>query len=273
MRDHMLFLFVILLIAMLGVVFVLTYIAGDRSFDTCANIAKRDAPKNWATKVKIGIIGDSWVADQKLDQAVLGTMLVSGIQAEVVSSGQPGAVSRQIYRNLTSEDISPFSSRYLLMDEDIDYLVVVAGINDTVEHIGRDYYAHHMLCIIKAAQTRGMHPIIVEIPEYGIEITPSKSFLNYAKRLIYRIAYDGNDHRVITAYREALRAGLTPEMMKDMSIVALSTLNKNYPESTELYENPNHLSKEGYQKLGQMISETIIKSHKNRLQRMANRRS
>ena len=28
------------------------------------------------------------------------------------------------------------------MDEDIDYLVVVAGINDTVEHIGSEFYAH-----------------------------------------------------------------------------------------------------------------------------------
>jgi len=269
MRSFMFLLFVISLVAMFGVVCVAKFIAKDRSFDTCANIAKRDATENWATKVKIGIIGDSWVTDQKLDKAVLNAMLVSGIQAEVVSSGQPGAVSRQVYRNLTSEDINPYSARHILMDGDIDYLVVVVGINDTVEHIGRDFYAHHMLCIIKAIQLRGIHPVILEIPEYGIEITPPKSYLNYAKRLIYRFVYDGGNHDVISAYREALSAGLSSEIMKDMSIVAFSTLTRNYHDSLDLYENPNHLSKKGYQKLGQLISETIVESYNNRVQRMA----
>ena len=148
-------------------------------------------------KVKIGIVGDSWVADNKLDQAVLDAMSASGVQAEVVSSGEPGAVSRQIYRNLISESTNPYYAGYILMDKDIDYLVVVAGINDTVEHMGSKFYAHHMRNIIKTIQMRGIHPVILEIPEYGIEITPSKSFLNYAKRLVYRYLHDKGDHDVI----------------------------------------------------------------------------
>jgi len=265
MRIHTVLLFGISLFTILGLVFISLYIARDRALDACINVAKRDRPEDWAAKVKIGIIGDSWVTDQKLDQSVSGAMSASGIQAEVVSSGQPGAVTRQVYRNLTSEKISPYSSRHILMDEDIDYLVVVAGINDAVEHIGRNFYAHHVLCIIKAIQNRGIHPIILEIPEYGIEITPPKSFLNYAKRLIYRLAFDGNNHDVIIAYREALRAGLTPEIIKEFSIIPFSSLATNYSESVNLFENPNHLNKDGYQKLGQMISETIIEAHNKRL--------
>ena len=48
----------------------------------------------------------------------------------------------------------------------------------------------HMQNIIKTIQMRGIHPVILEIPEYGIEITPSKSFLNFSKRLVYRYLHD-----------------------------------------------------------------------------------
>jgi lysophospholipase L1-like esterase len=158
------------------------------------------------------------------------------------------------------------------MDEDVDYLVVVAGVNDTAGHIGRDFYAHHILCIIKAAQARGIHPVIVEVPEYGIEDIPAWDFLRYAKRLIYRAVYDGMERDVIMAYREALRQSLTPAMLEDMSIVYFSSLIKDYSEHMELYANPSHLNREGYQKLGHMIAENIIDSHNNRLQRTAERR-
>ncbi len=209
-------------------------------------------------KVKIGIVGDSWVAGKKLDQSVLDAMSASGVQAEVVSSGEPGAVSRQIYRNLISESTDPYSAGYILMDKDIDYLVVVAGINDTVEHMGSEFYATHMQNIIKTIQMRGIHPVILAIPEYGIEITPSKSFLNFAKRLVYRYLHDQGNHDVINRYKDALISHLSPEIMKDISIVDFSQLVESYHESLDLYENPNHLNKKGYQKLGQIISRTII---------------
>jgi hypothetical protein len=262
------------LIAMLlCITSVVTYIARDRSFDAYANIPQRSTPEDrWAANVKIGIIGDSWVSGQKLDQAVLDAMSSSGIHAEVVSSGHPGAKSRQVYRDLISKESTPFSSRHILMDEDVDYLIVVAGVNDTAGHIGRDFYAHHMLCIIKAAQARGIHPVIVEVPEYGIEDTPAVGFLSYVKRLIYRAIYDGMEHDVILAYREALSQSLTPAMLEDMSIVSFSSLVKDYSEHMELYANPSHLTREGNQKLGYMIAENIINSHNDRLQRTAFRR-
>jgi len=245
---------------------VVTYIARDRSFDACTNIPHRSTPEDWAANIKIGIIGDSWVS-QKLEQAVLDAMLASGIHAVVVSSGHPGATSRQVYRDLIAEESTPFSSRHILMDEDVDYLVVVAGVNDTAVHIGRDFYAHHILCIIKAAQARSIHPVIVEVPVYGIEDTPSSGFLSHAKMLIYRAVFDAMEHDVIMAYREALRQSLTPEMLEDMSIVSFFSKTKDYSEHMEFFANPSHLNREGNQKLGHMIAEKIIESNNNRLRR------
>ena len=46
--------------------------------------------------------------------------------------------------------------------------------------------------------------------------------------------------------------------MKDLSMIEFSQLVQSYHESLDLYENPNHLNKKGYQKLGQIISRTII---------------
>ena len=255
------FLGLISLIFILGLTAVIAFVVYDRSFDSCTDITQIATQKRLKASIKIAVIGDSWVTDKKLDQAISDTMLKNGTKAEVVSSGQPGAVSRQVYRNLTSDESTPYSCKRFLRDKQIDFIVVVAGINDTVEHIGHNYYAHHMLCIIKTIQAKGIYPIVVEIPEYGIAITPPKSFQNYAKRFVYRMLFDKGKHDVILDYRKAPLAGLTPDIRNNMTIVEYAPLSCNYNDTLDLYENPNHLNEKGYHKLGQTIAETIIKAH------------
>ena len=245
------------------------YIQRDRSFDAPPQIAQRNTPKDWAAHVKIGIIGDSWVAGGKLDQAIRDVMLDSGVSAEIVSSGHPGARSRQIYQDMLSAESKPFSSQKLFMDEDLDYLVVIAGVNDTAGHIGQDYYAYHMLCIIKAAQIRGIHPVIVEVPEFGIEDAAETGFMSYMKHTIYRIVFDGRQVNVITAYREALKNQTTATMLEDMTMVSFSPLVKDYSQSKNLYANPSHLNKIGYQQLGSLIAANIVEAHNKRLRQRA----
>jgi hypothetical protein len=257
----------ILSMGILCVIPTVIYIERDRSFDAPPNIAQRNTPEDWAAHVKIGLIGDSWIAGGKLDQAIRDAMLNAGVPAEVVSSGHPGAKSRQIYRDIHSDESKPFSSKKLFMDEDLDYLVVVAGVNDTAGHIGRDFYAYHMLCIIKAAQTLGIHPVILEVPEYGIEHTPAEGVMSFMKRLIYRAFFDGMQDNVISAYRESLQNQLTPKMLEDMTIVPFSPLVQNYSQSIDLYANPSHLNKKGCQKLGFLIAKNIVESHNKRLER------
>ena len=250
--------------------FVALYIAKDRSFDDMPSLPKRSVPENWSAHIKIGIIGDSWVTGEKLDQFVEEPLLTLGIPTEVVSSGQPGAKSRQIYRNLLADKSQPYSSHKLLMDEDLDYLVVIAGVNDTASHIGRDFYAHHMLCIIKAIQDRGIHPVIVEVPEFGIENAPAHNFLSLPKRLIYRTVFDGMQHDVISDYREELRGQNSRSLKDELTLVSFDFLVQDYSSKVHLYANPIHLNIEGLQLFGALIADNIANAHNKRLKNSVN---
>ena len=254
------------IIAFLGIALCTIYIQLDRSFDNPVSIPVRATPNDWYQHIKIGVVGDSWVAGHKLDQAIEQTMKNSGIDAEVVSSGHPGAKSRLIYRDLTNSEQSEHSSNHILMDEDVDYLVVVAGVNDTAGHIGAEFYAHHIFRIIQAALDRGIKPIIVEVPEYGIEETPTVSFLSWGKRLIYLWLFDHGNVDVIQEYRKALFGKIPSTMTGKVVFVDFSSITDDYINSKDLFANPSHLNNGGWKKLGELIAESIIKSHNKSIQ-------
>ena len=226
------------------------YIIRDTSLDHQHIIQKRTVPDNWAEHIKIGVIGDSWVYGKKLDHAIEESMMTSGIPAEVVSSGHPGAKSRQIYRNLLNDKQSDaYSSNKILMDEDVDFLVVVAGVNDTSGHIGKEFYAQHLVLIIQAALDRGMSPIVVEVPECGIEEAPAVSLLSWAKREIYLRLFDNGKVDIISDYRKALHDSLSATILEKVTFVEFAEIAQDYESKTALYANPSHLNKDGYEKL------------------------
>ena len=244
---------------------LIIYIVRDRSFDAPANLPQHSTPDDWDTSIKIGIIGDSWVHGQTLDQAILDSLSTLEISVEIVSSGHPGAKSRQIYRNLLLDKTERYSSRKLIMDESLDYLVVIAGVNDTTVHMGKNYYAHHMLSIIRTVQLRGIHPIIVEIPEYGIEDLPYFGFLRFIKHLIYRTIFDGMKYDIISDYREALRSQIPASMKDNVTLVSFDPFIHDYTEQKQLYANPMHLNREGLQQFGNYLAGEILKTHNNRI--------
>jgi len=240
------------------------YIREDISLDHPSSIQKRTAPGDWAEHIKIGVIGDSWVTDQKLDHAIEESMVASGIPAEVISSGHPGAKSRQIYRDLLNNNQSDhYSSNKILMDEDVDFLVVVAGVNDTAGHIGKEFYAHHMVCIIQAALDRGMTPVVVEVPEYGIKEVPAVGLLSWAKRAIYLRLFDNGKVDVISDYRKALRDRIHPAIYEKVTFVEFTSIAHDYDSNKSLYANTAHLNRDGYERLGRLIAKRIQESHSN----------
>lgn len=254
----------IIVVGLLCIGLSTVYIIEDTSFDHPNSIQKRAVPDNWAKHIKIGVIGDSWVAGEKLDRAILESMLASGIPAEVVSSGHPGAKSRQIYRDLLNNKQSdPYSSNKILMDDNVDFLVVVAGVNDTAGHIGKDFYAHHMVLLIQAALDRGMFPVVVEVPEYGIEATPTVDLLSWAKRGIYLRLFDNGKVDVILDYRKALRDSIPATIRVKVTFVEFAEIAHDYDSKKTLYANPSHLNRDGYEKLGRVIAKRIQESYNN----------
>jgi hypothetical protein len=241
----------IVIVSLVCIGLSVVYIRQDISFDHPHSIQKRTRPGNWAGYIKIGVIGDSWVAGQKLDRAIKESLMTSGIPAEVVSSGHPGAKSHQIYRDLLNNKQSDsYSINKILMGEDVDFLIVVAGVNDTSGHIGKEFYAHHMMFIIQSALDRGMTPVVVEVPEYGIEEVPAVGVLSWAKRAIYLRLFDNGKVDVISDYRKSLRDNMPPAIREQVTFVEFTSIAHDYDSKKTLYANPSHLNRDGYEKLG-----------------------
>ncbi|MEQ1906693.1 MAG: hypothetical protein ABL888_21080, partial [Pirellulaceae bacterium] len=248
---------------------MIVYIVRDRRFDPETRLPVRTPVENWYEQVRVGVVGDCWVTQQKLDGAIAQGLLAEGIHAEVKSSGRPGSKSRQVYRDLLAEVGTPFSSRHLLTDLDIDYLVVIVGVNDTAGHFGSDFYVHHLKQIIDLTLSQGIHPVIVEIPEYSIEDTPARGPLSFSKRRIYRMLFDGNQNNVIDSYRQALDRGLSASIAAQISIVRFGELTDDYDQSRDLYSNHAHLSKEGMRQFGALIARSIGRAHRARIESAA----
>jgi lysophospholipase L1-like esterase len=252
-------------IAICALVCVSAYVFREHSFDDYRSVPSRQLPMDWFAHVKVGIIGDSWVAGKKLDDPLRQRLLDLGLNVEVVSSGHPGAKSRQLYRDLFADQTNPESSKALLLDDDLDYLVVIAGVNDTAGHIGRDFYAHHMLGIIQAAQERAVQPLVVEVPEYGIECPPPMG-LSWCKRLLFLYLFDGGKVDVIEDYRRELSAQL-PKLAKPVTVIQFKSVARDYASSTNLYANPSHLNKQGNVALASLIAQEVIELHNKTVQR------
>lgn len=248
---------------LIGLVLCSVYISNETSLDSPQKVTPMAASSEFDEPIKIGVIGDSWVAGMKLDAAIEQAMGKSGCEVAVLSSGHPGAKSRQIYRNLFSEATNDYSSKGIFLDESLDYLVVVAGVNDTSCHVGKEFYAHHLLLIAEAALARGLTPVIVEIPEYGIEEALPTGFLSWGKTCAYVWWFDGGVLDVIEEYRAELQTRIKDKGLVDkILVVDFSEIIADYGISNELYKNPSHLNADGYSELGKLIGNRIVEWHK-----------
>lgn len=211
------------------------YILNERHMDELQTFN----PKTVPTSEKVGLIGDSWVDNQKLDKYIKES---SGF--EVVSYGFSGAKSRSIYRQLISG-----SANNLLTDESIGQIIIIAGVNDSSGHIGSDFYVHHIINIVSVINQYSKTPIILELPEYGIE-SPFKSLTSRAKATLFRFLFDKGEIDVIPQYRSALKSALDES---GMHYRLIPFPIDDYSQNVDLYKNPWHLSDEGNKILGEYI--------------------
>jgi len=214
------------------------------------------------TVVRVGIIGDSWACGRGLADALEKHLADDGLAARVVSFGHGGAKSRDILLNLLKPGDVQFSSSRILSD-DFDYCVVVCGVNDTGGYIGADFYSFHVAGIAELLDHHGVFPIILEVPEFGIEESASISFLGAARRIAMRWLLHAGERDVIPAYRDALppalEAGLPPDAYK---LVSFGTVCEDYIQARHLYtKDLCHLSNDRLSRLGAALSVAIVACH------------
>jgi len=207
-----------------------------------------------------GIIGDSWVAGDKLDSLLFNGLFEKGFESKIISSGHPGANSKLIYQNLFEDKENENSSKSLIENRP-DYCIVIAGVNDAASQIGGNFYAYHMILIVKTLLHYRIKPIIVTCPEFGIKETIDN--MNVLSKYMNVIsAYFNNDGEIdnIKTYRKILTAELDSENLKDSVIlIDFDNVCHDYNKCSELYANPSHLNKKGNEKLVQVIINELIK--------------
>ena len=215
---------------------------------------------NQDTVLTIGIIGDSWVAGQKLDNLLHQELLKNGLDNRIISSGHPGAKSKLIYQNLFENKHNEHSSKFIIESKP-DYCIIIAGVNDEVGQIGKGFYAHHMIMIIETLLHYQIKPIIVELPVVGIEeATNQMGFIKKYRNMTF--AYFNNDGEIdnTKTYRKNLNVELKNKELDDrIMFIDFDKVCADFSNCKELYSNHSHLSKKGNEKLCKMIVGEMIK--------------
>ena len=159
-----------------------------------------------------------------------------------------------------------FSSKFVIESKP-DYCIVIAGVNDVARHIGKKYYADHMILIINTLLHYKIKPIVVEVPNFGVEDV--QKYKNVFSRCTNAVseAIDGgevNDNNV-SAYRETLNEELKKNDLLDKIILFDSDkINKDYKSNKILFSDPLHLNERGYEIFIKALSEDIIEEIKRK---------
>lgn len=208
----------------------------------------------------IGIIGDSWVAGEVLDSILHNQLLEKGFSNKIVSSGHPGAKSKLVYQNLFKDNNKINSSKFVI-ENNPDYCIVIAGVNDAIAEIGSRYYAYHMEQIIRTLLDHKIKPVIVSLPEFGIvETIDDLNVLSKNRNLISACFTNNGELDNIKTYRKVLVEKLKSDCLQDsVNVIDFDKVCMDYKNCSELYSNSSHLSHRGNELLGYTITNELIK--------------
>ncbi|WP_298494888.1 SGNH/GDSL hydrolase family protein [uncultured Algibacter sp.] len=211
----------------------------------------------------VGIIGDSWVAGNKLDSMLHEKLLKKGQSNRIISSGKSSARSKLIYQNLFKNNDIEHSSKFIIESQP-EYCIVIAGVNDKASRAGKNYYSFHVIQIIKTLLHYKIKPVVVSLPEFDVVKTiDDMNFL--FKTRTYISAKINNDAETdnIKTYRAFLNSELQRTNLSDS--VILIDFNKVCPDYLKckgLYKDSAHLSKLGNEKLTEVIASELIEKIK-----------
>ena len=116
--------------------FIFIYVKKDSAaIETEKNTSIENVQPNLADGFKLGVVGDSWVVENKLNPSITQALVGNGFDVDVRSYSLPGRKSGEIYEDMTSENLDSISNN-VVKNKEVDAILVVAGVNDTAGHIG-----------------------------------------------------------------------------------------------------------------------------------------
>ena len=210
--------------------------------------------------LKIGIIGDSWVGRTDLDKKMQKFFSEKGIEAEFIALSHPGASSKEIYEDMFREKNEEFSLKFVIESKP-DYCIIIAGVNDVARHIGKKNYADHMVLIINTLQHYKIKPIVVEVPNFGVEDAQKYKniFSKYTNIVSEAINGDEVNDNNVSTYRETFNKELREnDLLDKITLFDSDKINKDYKNNKNLFTDPLHLNEQGYEVFIKALSEDII---------------
>lgn len=137
---------------------------------------------------------------------------------------------------------------------------MIAGVNDAATHVGPDFYAHHMMMIIKTLLHYNIKPVVVSLPEFGIEENfKNKNIISSLSNKSAELFLNGGAEFKIQEYRKALLENVKHNGLdKKVVILNFDEVTSDFDKDRNLYADPLHLNKQGYQKFSEFLAKGIV---------------
>lgn len=216
-------------------------------------ISKRAAIYN--DTLIIAFIGDSWASyHHDYDKQLESMFHVNGLPARVVSIGNVGAKSKEIYQRLYST-----TKPFLL--EQPHYCIISAGINDAVAKLGKDYYVHHYMLILQQLLELKIKPVVLEMPEVNYRTIAAREPWTMRARHVLSSMITGAELYGSESYKTAFVNAIKNAGLQN-SIVYIPADSWNpdgYRDPRELYlADETHLNAKGYEVLDSCITSELL---------------
>ncbi len=210
--------------------------------------------------VRISIIGDSWAAFHgDCDDSLQSFFSQDSIHALIVSKGNVGAKSREIYERFSSTTKS-------VLESSPDYGVVFAGINDAVAKMGQSFYVYHYMHILRYLLDSNIKPVVIEIPDVNYRAVSEREPLGMRIRHLVSSLLMESEFFSFNGYRTALKNAITTSNLMD-SVVYIHADQWNpsgYKDPRNLYQaDETHLNAKGYHVLDSCIASEIVRDIQN----------
>lgn len=209
--------------------------------------------------LRIAIIGDSWAFLHQDHQCIISNLIneIKQNKVKVRDYGICGLTSKGLYYGLFYND----SIRNIIRWSP-DYCVIFIGINDTDQKIGKYYYRKNMKLILDFFVERHIIPVIMEIPNYGID---NSYYSRSVKEKMWRrvsMLFTGSNLNCISDYNNELQEVLEKyNIGNELLVVRAESWNpEGFRDSRGIYTSDlMHINEKGYTILDSCLANTIVK--------------
>lgn len=221
------------------------------------NMIKETMSNISSDTLRIAFIGDSWAAyHHDYDMELESLFIEKGLPSRVISIGNVGAKSREIYQRM-------YSTTKPVLLEHPDYCILSTGINDAVAKMGKDYYVHHYMLILQQLLDLDIKPVVLEMPEVNYRAIAGREPWTMRLRHILSSMMTGSELYGFDSYKSALVSAIKkPDMQNRILYISADSWNpEGYQDPRGLYmTDETHLNAKGYEVLDSCIASAILKN-------------